>query len=73
MAQLIAGVPGVSGAEPVAEGAWQVIVEGSLDAAAERLARALVDAGIALHELGPLQRDLETVFREASEGVSDAA
>ncbi len=73
VADLLAGVAGVSRAESVAVGIWQLTVDGSLDAAAERLARALVEAGIALHELGPVQRDLETVFREVSEGVSDAA
>jgi ABC-2 type transport system ATP-binding protein len=73
VAELVAGVSGVSRAEPVGEGVWQLTVDGPLDLAAQGLARALVDAGIALHELGPVQRDLETVFREVSEGVSDAA
>lgn len=37
------------------------------------VARKLVAADIAVHRLQPEQRDLEAVFREASEEVSDAA
>ncbi len=50
------------------EGRWLVDVAGELAAAAERLARELVAHNIPVYELGPEQRDLETVFREVSEG-----
>ncbi len=50
------------------EGRWLVDVAGDLAAAAERLARELVANNIPVYELGPEQRDLETVFREVSEG-----
>ena len=49
-------------------GRWLVNATGDLAQAAERLARELVERNIPIYELSPEQRDLETVFREVSEG-----
>ena len=48
-------------------GRWLVNVRGDLAAAADRIARQLVERNIPIYELAPEQRDLETVFREVSE------
>ena len=50
------------------DGRWLVNVEGDLAAAADRVARQLVERNVPIYELSPEQRDLETVFREVSEG-----
>ncbi len=50
------------------DGRWQVGVTGDLGLAADRIARELVSRNIPVYELSPQQRDLETVFREVSEG-----
>ena len=55
-------------ASDLGEGRWQVQVDGDLAAAAEGIARALVGDGLPVYELRPAQRDLETLFREVSEG-----
>lgn len=73
LAELLGRVPEVSRAEAATDGSWRLTVAGTLDAAAEGVARAVVEAGVALHEIGAIVRDLETVFREVNEGVRDAA
>ncbi len=50
------------------DGCWLVNVEGDLAKAADRIARQLVERNVPIYELSPEQRDLETVFREVSEG-----
>lgn len=50
------------------DGRWLVKVEGDLAEAADRIARQLVERNVPIYELSPQQRDLETVFREVSEG-----
>lgn len=50
------------------DGRWLVNVEGDLASAADRVARQLVERNVPIYELSPEQRDLETVFREVSEG-----
>lgn len=50
------------------DGRWLVNVEGDLAEAADRIARQLVERNVPIYELSPEQRDLETVFREVSEG-----
>ena len=50
------------------DGRWLVNVEGDLAAAADRVARQLVERNVPIYEISPEQRDLETVFREVSEG-----
>ena len=54
------------------DGGWNLSVAGDLDAVAERVAGALHEGGVALRELTAVQRDLETVFREANEGAQHA-
>ena len=54
--------------ENLGGGRWQVNVDGDLAQAADRIARQLVARNVPIHELSPEQRDLETVFREVSEG-----
>ena len=60
----------VKGASSLGEGAWLLQVDGDLDAAADEAAKALLDAEAPIYELAPQQRDLETLFREVSEGAS---
>ena len=60
----------VKGASSLGEGAWLLQVDGDLDAAADQAAKALLDAEAPIYELAPQQRDLETLFREVSEGAS---
>ena len=60
----------LSGASSLGEGAWLLQVEGDLDAAAAQAAKALLGANAPVYELAPQQRDLETLFREVSEGAS---
>lgn len=72
---LLDGVPGVLRLQRQAEGGWEIETEGAADAVAERVAAALVGAGLPLYELASAQRDLEAVFREVneSEGALHAA
>ena len=60
----------VKGASSLGEGAWLLQVDGDLDAAADQAAKALLGAEAPIYELAPQQRDLETLFREVSEGAS---
>ena len=60
----------VSGASSLGEGAWLLQVDGDLNAAADQAAKALLGADAPIYELAPQQRDLETLFREVSEGAS---
>ena len=55
------------------DGRWLVQVEGDLAEAADRIARQLVERNVPIYELSPEQRDLETVFREVSEGSTEHA
>ena len=48
------------------EGCWSVAVSGDLDEAAGAIARAVIEAGQPLFELGLVQRNLEMVFREVN-------
>jgi ABC-2 type transport system ATP-binding protein len=73
LAELLGNVQGVLGAEQVDDGSWRLQVDGALDAAAEQVARGVIEAGLPLHELAVIHRDLETVFREVNEGAQDAA
>jgi ABC-2 type transport system ATP-binding protein len=73
LAALLGGVAGLVSAEQMKDGAWRLTVAGALDAASDEVARAVVGAGVPLHEISAIQRDLEAVFREVNEGVQDAA
>ena len=54
------------------DGRWLITVNGDLAEAADRVARELVGRNVPVYELSPEQRDLETVFREVSEGEGGA-
>ncbi len=59
---------GAGSALPVGDGRWLVDVDGDLGEAADRIARELIERDVPVYELSPQHRDLETVFREVSEG-----
>ena len=61
----VAGVTAVSSPEP---GQWDIEVDGDLQAGTDAVARALVAANAPIHALAPRLRDLETIFRQVSEG-----
>jgi ABC-2 type transport system ATP-binding protein len=78
VAKVLHDIPGLVGTDREDDGSWSLTVEGNLgetrlDEVAEQVAQTAVSAGLALRELGVIQRDLETVFREVNEGSSDAA
>jgi ABC-2 type transport system ATP-binding protein len=73
LGELFRAVPGLAQADQVADGSWRLGVSGALDAAAERVAKAVIGAGLPLYELSVINRDLEIVFREVNEGAYDAA
>ena len=52
------------------DGGWQVQVDGDIGETAAALARALVEAGAAVHQLSPVRQDLEAVFRRVNEEVA---
>lgn len=52
------------------DAAWHLEVDGALDASAANVADALVGAGARIHQLTPVQRDLEAVFRRVNEEVA---
>ena len=66
-AAVLDGVAGVAAVSAAGAGAWDVEISGSADPAAERIAAALVGAGLPVYELASGQRDLEAVFREVGE------
>jgi ABC-2 type transport system ATP-binding protein len=77
LAEVLAGVRGVSATAQAADGSWRLTLDSAstngMDDTAQRIAKSVVDAGLPLQELCPIQRDLETVFREVNEEVRDAA
>ncbi len=52
------------------DSAWHLEVEGGVDVCASNVADALVGAGARIHQLTPVQRDLEAVFRRVNEEVA---
>lgn len=65
--EVLTGLEGFSGLRQTGVGAWEVEVATGLDAAAEVVARRLVEQALPIYQIAPIQRDLETVFREANE------
>ena len=65
--ELFSDLPWVAGLQQAADGSWQIEVEGNLDEAAHRATLVLLDAGLPIYQVAAVQRDLETVFREANE------
>ncbi len=57
------------GAELSSAGHWRLPVDGSLDSAAQEATARLVGAAAPVYEVRPEQRNLETLFREVSEGA----
>ena len=60
----------VPGAAPLGEGRWRLANGEDLDAAAQQAAQALIGADAPIYELRPEVKDLETLFREVSEGAA---
>ena len=73
VAELLGTVPGLADAQQGGDGSWRLSADGALDDVADRVAKSLISAGVALHEISVIQRDLETVFREVNEGAQHAA
>ncbi|MBX3706155.1 MAG: ABC transporter ATP-binding protein [Pseudomonadales bacterium] len=65
--EVLAGLEGFAGLRQTGVGAWEVEVAMGLDSAAEVVARHLVEQALPIYQIAPIQRDLETVFREANE------
>jgi len=66
--ELFSKLPWVERLHQAADGSWQIEVAGNLDQAAHGATVALLDAGLPVYQVAAVQRDLETVFREANEG-----
>jgi ABC-2 type transport system ATP-binding protein len=69
--EVLAGVAGVSSLVQTAGGSWDAVVDGGLDEVADAIARRLVDNGLPVYQLTPVQRDLESVFREVTEAAEE--
>lgn len=60
---------GIGGLRQTGSGAWEADVTGNLDEVAGGIARRLVEQALPIYQITPLQRDLETVFREVNEAA----
>lgn len=60
---------GIAGLRQTGSGAWEADVTGHLDEVAEGIARRLVEQALPIYQITPVQRDLETVFREVNEAA----
>lgn len=69
---LLAGVVGKEAIHPAGPGAWELECAGPTDPLAERIAALLVGAGMPVYALSSAQRDLESVFREATDTQIEA-
>ena len=67
------GISAFSNIVKLENGSWNIDVDGDRELAAEQIAVRMVAAGLPVFELSATQRDLETVFKEVSEGVNNAA
>lgn len=67
------GISAFSNIVKLEDGSWNIDVDGDRELAAEQIAVRMVAAGLPVFELSATQRDLETVFKEVSEGISNAA
>lgn len=65
----LAGLDAIAAAQGIGDGRYRLDCVGDLDAAAAAVAQWLTSQSQPVFELAPLRRDLETVFREANEGV----
>jgi ABC-2 type transport system ATP-binding protein len=71
--EVLADCAGLTALRQTGSGAWEAELAGGTDAMAEEIARRLVDRGLPVYQITPIQRDLETVFREANEAPGAAA
>jgi ABC-2 type transport system ATP-binding protein len=71
--EVLGGFAGITGLRQTGSGAWEAEVGGNLDQVAEAIARQLVDQALPVYQITPMQRDLETVFREVNEAAPDQA
>jgi ABC-2 type transport system ATP-binding protein len=65
--ETLTGLDAVAALQRLGEGRWEIETRGNSDVAAERVAAAVVGAGLPLYQLLSAQRDLESVFREVNE------
>jgi ABC-2 type transport system ATP-binding protein len=63
----LTGTDAIVALRPAGDGRWEIETRGTPDQVAERVAAALVGAGLPLYQLLSAQRDLESVFREVNE------
>ena len=68
---LLNGVPGLGALVAEGAGAWEAAVSEAIESVAAAVAARLVAAGKPIYQLAPVQRDLETVFREVSEATAE--
>lgn len=68
---LLNGVPGLGALVAEGAGAWEAAVSDAIESVAAAVAARLVAAGKPIYQLAPVQRDLETVFREVSEATAE--
>lgn len=71
--EVLDGVAGIDALRQIGSGDWEADVSGGMDDLAESVARRLVDRALPIYQLTPVQRDLETVFREVNEAGSAQA
>jgi ABC-2 type transport system ATP-binding protein len=69
---LLADVVGIEAIHPAGPGAWELECPGNTDPLAEHIANLLVAAGLPVYALAAAQRDLESVFREATDTQVEA-
>ncbi|MCZ6617161.1 MAG: ABC transporter ATP-binding protein [Gammaproteobacteria bacterium] len=70
---VLQGIAGFSNISNLENGSWNIDVDGDRERAAEQVAVRMVEAGLPVYELSATQRDLETVFKEVTEGKRNAA
>ena len=70
---VLEGISLLSNVTRLENGCWSIDVNGDRELAAEQVAVKMVESSLPVYELSATQRDLETVFKEVNEGVSDDA
>ena len=70
-ASVLSSVPGVAGAKQLGDGQWLLSIDAQLDEVADRVAKTLIERNIAVYELAPEVKDLESVFRQVNEEQED--
>ncbi len=67
--EVLGAIPGLTGLQQTGSGTWEVATQGNRDEVAGRIARCLVEQDLPVYQIAPVQRDLESVFREVNEGA----